>query len=156
MALSVSLPATIARVAPVAPRRSRPADVVPPAAETVSLALTVDAVPAEIAGPGCLQRPLPAPIGARAWLVELAPGGAWPSDPRRDTGAAYFVLDGEVVDGERRHGAGTWVLVRPGRRQRLHSDTGARLLGFHLSAEAFLGAGGDPAALVGELHVPQG
>lgn len=156
MALFVSLPTAIARVAPIAPRRSRPADVVPLAADTVPLALALDAVPGEVAGPGCLRRPLPAPIGARAWLVELAPGGVWPSDPRRDTGAAYVVLDGEVIDGDRRHGAGSWVLVRPGGRHRPRSDTGARLLGFHLTAEAFLGGGGDPAALVGELHVPQG
>ena len=156
MALSVSLPAAVARVAPVAPRRSLPADVVPLAADAGLLALALDAVPAEIAGFGCVRRPLPAPTGARVWLLELAPGGQWPADRSRDTGEACLVLDGELVEGDRRHGPGTWLLFRPGSRQRPHSDTGARLLGFHLTAEAFLGAGGDPAALVGELHVPQG
>lgn len=61
-----------------------------------------------------------------------------------------------MIDDEVRHPAGTQVVFAPGRRHRPRTDTGARLLGFNLEIGAYLGAGGDPAALSGQLHVQQG
>ncbi|MGN6152115.1 MAG: cupin domain-containing protein [Lysobacteraceae bacterium] len=119
-------------------------------------AVAIDDAPAVDLGGGCLRRDLPAPPGVRAWVVEMAPGSLWPRIDRHDTGEAYFVLAGEVIESERRFGAGTQVVFAPGSLHRPRTEIGVRLLGFNLTAEAFLGAGGDPAALVGELHVPQG
>lgn len=121
-----------------------------------ALAVAIDAVEPVAVGEGCLRRNLPAPPGARAWLIELAPGSVWPEADRRDTGEAYFVLSGEVIEDGVHHPAGTQVVFAPGSRHRPRSETGARLLGFHLVADAFLGAGGDPALLSGQLHVQQG
>jgi mannose-6-phosphate isomerase-like protein (cupin superfamily) len=121
-----------------------------------AFAVVADAVEATTIGDGCLRRDLPAPPGARAWLIEMAPGSVWPRFDRHDTGEAYFVLDGEVIEGEMRYPAGTQVVFPPGSRHRPRSETGARLFGFHLAAEAYLGAGGDPDAIVGQLHVQQG
>lgn len=113
-------------------------------------------VPAVEVGPGCLRRDLPAPPGVRAWLVEMTPHSRWPRVDRHDTGEVYFVLEGEVIEGEARHSAGTHVCFAPGSRHRPRSETGARLFGFHLTDAAFLGAGGDPAFVSGELHLPHG
>ncbi len=119
-------------------------------------AVAIDAVPAIAIGDGCARRDLPSPPGARVWLIEMAPGSVWPRIERHDTGETYVVLSGEVIEGDVRHAAGTQVVFAPGSRHRPRSDTGARLFGFHLVADAFLGAGGDPSLLSGQLHVQQG
>jgi hypothetical protein len=127
-----------------------------PLFSSVPIAIAIDDAPAVDLGGGCQRRDLPAPPGMRAWVVEMAPGSVWPRIDRHDTGEAYCVLAGEVIESDRRFGAGTQVVFAPGSRHRPRTEIGVRLLGFHLTADAFLGAGGDPAALVGELHVPQG
>lgn len=86
----------------------------------------------------------------------MAPGSEWPRMDRHDTGEACFVLDGEVINDGVRHPAGTQIVFAPGSRHRPRTDIGARLLGFNLEIGAYLGAGGDPAALSGQLHVQQG
>lgn len=43
------------------------------------------------------------------------------------------MLSGEVIEGERRHGAGSYVVFAPGSRHRPRSDTGARMLGINLA-----------------------
>jgi hypothetical protein len=105
---------------------------------------------------GCRRRALPAPPGARAWLIEMAPGSAWPRAERTDTGETCLVIDGEAIEGEARYPAGTQVVFAPGSVLRLRTDTGARLFGFSLEPEAYLAAGGDPATLSGRLHLQQG
>ena len=121
-----------------------------------AVAVAADGIEAIVVGEGCLRRDLPAPPGAHAWLLEMAPGSEWPRMDRHDTGEACFVLGGEVIEGDVRHPAGTQVVFAPGSRHRPRTDTGARLLGFNLDIRAYLGAGGDPAALSGQLHVQQG
>ena len=120
------------------------------------IAVAAESIEAMVVDAGCLRRELPAPPGARAWLVEMAPGSEWPRVDRHDTGEACFVLSGEVIEGDARHPAGTQVVFAPGSRHRLRTETGAVLLGFNLEIGAYLGAGGDPAALSGQLHVQQG
>lgn len=117
--------------------------------------LATDAPAVEV-GPGCVRRDLPSPPGARAWLVEMAPGSRWPRVDCHDTGEVYFVLEGEVIEDETRHGAGTHVCFPPGSRHRPRTETGTRLLGFNVTPDAFLGAGGDPSFIFGDLHVPHG
>jgi ChrR Cupin-like domain len=119
-------------------------------------AVAVEGIEAVAVGEGCLRRDLPAPPGARVWLVEMAPGSEWPRSDRHDTGEAYFVLSGEVIEGDARYPAGTQVVFAPGSRHRPRTDSGTRLLGFNLDVGAYLGAGGDPAMLSGQLHVQQG
>ena len=121
-----------------------------------AVAVAAGGIEAIVVGEGCLRRDLPAPPGARAWLVEMAAGSEWPRIDRHDTGEAYFVLSGEVIEGDVRHPAGTQVVFAPGSRHRPRTDTGTCLLGFNLDVGAYLGAGGDPAALSGQLHVQQG
>lgn len=124
-------------------------------------AVAADAVEAIAIAPGGERRALPAAPGARAWRIDLAPGAVWPGAGPGDTGATCVVLEGEVLQGEStaaagRHPAGTVLVFPPGGRPPLRSETGARLFGVQLSAEAFLGAGGDPAALGRQLHLQQG
>lgn len=119
-------------------------------------AVIADELPQLQLGAGCVRRNLPSPPGARAWLVEMAPGAEWPWADRLDTGEAYYVLSGEVIEGDARHRAGTQVLFAPGTRHRPRSDIGARLLGFHLEPDAYLGAGGNPETMFGRLHLQQG
>ena len=58
-----------------------------------AVAVVADGIEAIVVGEGCLRRDLPAPPGARAWLMEMAPGSEWPRMDRHDTGEAYFVLE---------------------------------------------------------------
>lgn len=120
------------------------------------IASSVEAMTPILVGEGCVRRDLPAPPGARAWWVDMAPGSTWPTVDHHDTGEAYFVLSGEVVEGDARYPAGTQVVFAPGSRHRPSTVIGARLLGFNLEADAFLGAGGDPVTLTGRLHLQQG
>lgn len=102
------------------------------------------------------RHPLPAPPGARAWRVVMTPGSAWPRAERTETGEIWLVLDGEAIEGDARYPAGTQIVFAPGSLHRLRTEIGARLFGFGLDIGAYLGAGGDPAALSGQLHVQQG
>jgi hypothetical protein len=134
------------------PPRQRVAAVTPLPSQSVD----AEALPPMLLGSGCVRRALPAPPGARAWLVDMAPGSEWPWIDRAETGEAYFVLQGEVIDDGVCHPAGTQVVISPGGRHRPRSETGARLVGFHLEPDAFLGAGGNPDVLIGRLHLQQG
>lgn len=144
--------ASLRRGTTTEPVRQRVASVTPLPSQSVD----AEALPPMLLGSGCVRRALPAPPGARAWLVDMAPGSEWPWIDRAETGEAYFVLQGEVIDDEVRHPAGTQVVISPGGRHRPRSETGARLVGFHLEADAFLGAGGNPDVLIGRLHLQQG
>jgi hypothetical protein len=140
------------RASMIEPSGQRVAAVTPLPSQSVD----TEALPPMLLGSGCVRRALPAPPGARAWLVDMAPGSEWPWIDRAETGEAYFVLQGEVIDDGVRHPAGTQVVISPGGRHRPRSETGARLVGFHLEPDAFLGAGGNPDVLIGRLHLQQG
>lgn len=97
-------------------------------------ALRVDDVPAIEVGPGCLRRDLPSNAGVRVWIVDMAPGSRWPHVDHHDTGEEFYVLDGEVIEGDARYGAGTYVTFAPGSEHRPHTESGVRLYGFNLVA----------------------
>ncbi len=79
--------------------------------------------------PGIVRRRLPASEYARGWLIDFAPGTQWPETDVHATEERYYVLSGEVIEGEERHGPGTYVVFAPGSRHRPRTDTGARMLG---------------------------
>lgn len=79
--------------------------------------------------PGIVSRKVGITGHARGWLVDFAPGSEWPETDVHATEERYYVLSGEMIEGEERHGAGTYVVFAPGSRHRPRSESGARLLG---------------------------
>lgn len=119
-------------------------------------AFPIDALPATEVGPGCTRRDLPAGPGLRMWVVDMAPGAQWPRLDHHETGESYYVISGEVIEGEARHGAGTYVYFAPDSRHRPHTETGVRLIGVNLGYAAFLAAGGSPESITHCYHPTQG
>ncbi|MGO4223375.1 cupin domain-containing protein [Lysobacter sp. TAF61] len=119
-------------------------------------ALSIDAVPAIEVGPGCLRRDLPAGPGLRMWVVEMAPGAEWPVLDHHETGESYYVISGEVIEGESRHGAGTYVYFAPDSRHRPRTETGVQMIGVNLRYASFLAAGGSPESITHCYHPTQG
>ena len=62
-------------------------------------------------------------------MLRFEPGAAYPAH-RHPGGEEYFVLEGELQDGARRYGAGTYVYHPPGSAHRPASASGATLLVF--------------------------
>jgi hypothetical protein len=110
-------------------------------------AIRIDEAEAVEVGEGCLRRALPGVAAVRVWVVDMAPGAQWPHVDRHDTGESYYVVSGEVIEGEVRHGAGTYVSFAPGSRHQPRTETGVRLIGFNASEAAFVASGGDERAL---------
>lgn len=127
-----------------------------PATRADMQALDIDQVPALEVGEGCLRRDLPAGPGVRVWVVDMAPGAQWPVLDHHETGEWYYVIHGEVIEGQARHGAGTYVYFAPDSRHRPHTETGVRLIGMNLGDAAFLAAGGSPESIVHCYHPTQG
>ncbi|MFG2146146.1 cupin domain-containing protein [Streptomyces sp. NPDC048696] len=84
---------------------------------------------AVVIAPGIVQRRVGRTGHARGWLVDFEPGSEWPEVDFHTTEERYYVLSGEVIEGEERHGAGTYVVFAPGSRHRPRSESGARMLG---------------------------
>ena len=91
----------------------------------------IDEVPAVEVGPGCVRRDLPSLASFRAWVVEMTPGSEWPRVDVHDTGEVFLVLEGEVIEGDRRFGPGTYVLFDRGTVHRPRTESGVRLFGFN-------------------------
>ncbi|MEU6378201.1 cupin domain-containing protein [Streptomyces sp. NPDC046909] len=89
-----------------------------------------DDVEPERVAPGILRRRLPRTAHARGWLIDFAPGTQWPDVDVHATEERYYVLSGEVIEGEERHGPGSYVVFAPGSSHRPRSEKGARMLGF--------------------------
>lgn len=92
---------------------------------------TDDVTPHEVV-PGILRRRLPGTAYARGWLIEFAAGTEWPEVDVHTGEERYYVLSGEVIEGEERHGPGTYVVFAAGSEHRPRTDTGARMLGISL------------------------
>lgn len=91
-----------------------------------------DVAPIEV-GPGCYRRDLPGTPGVRVWIVDMDPGSRWPYvDQHDEMGEEFYVVSGEVIEGNDRFGAGTYVFFRPNSRHQPRTETGVRLFGFNL------------------------
>jgi hypothetical protein len=84
-------------------------------------------------GPGCLRRDLPSSGPVRAWFVDIAPGAMWPYvDRHGEFGECVVVIRGEMIEEDRRYGAGSYLFYGPNSRHQPRSETGVRLFGFNL------------------------
>ena len=92
-----------------------------------------DVAPVEVA-PGITRRNLTSTPHARGWLIDFGPGTTWPAVDHHPTEERYYVLEGEVIDGDETYPAGTYVTFAPGSSHRPHTTTGARMLGINLAA----------------------
>ena len=128
----------------------------PAPAHPAMQAWAIDAVPALQVGEGCTRRDLPAGPGVRVWVVDMAPGAQWPVLDHHETGESYYVIAGEVIEGQARFGPGTYVYFAPDTRHRPHTETGVRVIGMNLGYSAFLAAGGSPESITHCYHPTQG
>ncbi len=119
-------------------------------------AMQIDDVAVIEIGDGCTRRDLPSNPGVRVWVVEMAPGAQWPYVDHHDTGESFYVISGEVIEGESRYGAGTYVAFAPDSRHRPRTESGVRLIGLNVSSTAFLAAGGNPDSITHHFHPTQG
>ena len=86
-----------------------------------------------VIGPGCYRRDLPSQGAVRVWVVDITAGNQWPYvDHHDESGEEVFVVSGELIEGERRFGPGTYVLFGPGSSHQPRTETGVRLFGFNL------------------------
>lgn len=93
-----------------------------------------------IVGPGCLRRDLPNAGGLRVWIVEMAPGAEWPHVDHHDAyGEQVLVIDGEMIEGDRRIGPGSFLNFAANSSHRPRTETGVRLFGVNAT-------GGDPTS----------
>lgn len=94
-----------------------------------------DHVQPVVVGPGCLRRDLPTAGGLRAWVVDMEPGAEWPHvDQHDEFGEEVFVVSGEMIEGERRVGPGSYLLFGPHSAHRPRTETGVRLFGVNVIA----------------------
>lgn len=85
-------------------------------------------------GPGLAVRTLPATAHARAWVLDFAPGSRWMEVDHHATEEIFYVLTGELIDADRVHRAGDYVVMPAGTSHRPHTTTGATLLVISLAA----------------------
>ncbi|HET9450860.1 MAG TPA: cupin domain-containing protein [Aggregicoccus sp.] len=70
----------------------------------------------------------------RVWAVDMAPGSQWPHVDFHEAGEEVYVVSGELIEGERRFGPGTYLSFAPGSSHQPRTESGVRLLGFNLVA----------------------
>lgn len=93
--------------------------------------MRIDEVARIEVGEGCWRRDLPSVAGVRAWIVEMAPGSVWPKVDEHPDGEDVYVLEGEMIEGERRFAAGSYLHFAPGSSHRPRTETGLRLIGWN-------------------------
>ena len=97
-------------------------------------AVAVDSVAPIEVGPGCWRRDLPSREGLRLWIVDMAPGAQWPHVDQHDGGGEdVLVVNGELIEGDARHGPGTYLNFAPDSAHQPRTETGVRLFGINLA-----------------------
>jgi hypothetical protein len=91
-----------------------------------------DIAPLKI-GPGCYRRDLPGPSGARMWIVDMEPGARWPyEDQHGEQGEQVWIVSGDLVEGERCFGPGTYLSFGPHSAHQPRTERGVRLFGINV------------------------
>ena len=70
----------------------------------------VDELPEVVVAPGVVRRGLIATDFVRGWIIDFAPGSEWPQIDVHEGEERYFVLSGEIIEGDLRYTAGTHVV----------------------------------------------
>lgn len=96
--------------------------------------LHIDEAETQEVGPGIVRRRLQRTEYARGWLIDFAPGAEWPVVDHHAAEERYYVLSGEVIEGEERHGPGAYVVFAPGSSHRPRTEVGAQILGITVRA----------------------
>jgi len=87
----------------------------------------------EMVGEGCYRYDLPEANGIRPWVVDIEAGAMWPQIDRHDaTGESVFVVEGELIEGERRFGPGTFLQFGAFSEHQPRSESGVRLFGYNV------------------------
>jgi hypothetical protein len=95
--------------------------------------LNVDEVEPIKIGPGCYRRDLPTVGPLRAWVVDMDQGAEWPLvDHHGEHGEEVLIVSGELIDGDQRYPAGSYLLYGPHSSHRPRTETGVRLFGINL------------------------
>ncbi|MEV0090848.1 cupin domain-containing protein [Streptomyces sp. NPDC050738] len=79
-------------------------------------------------GAGLSVRELPSTAQASSWVLDFAPGSQWMEVDHHSSEEHFYVLSGELHDGDRLHRAGDYVVMAAGTSHRPYSETGASLL----------------------------
>lgn len=85
---------------------------------------------------GIVRRDLQETDYARGWIIDFAPGTQWPAIDHHDSEERYFVLSGEVVDGDEVYPAGSYVVFPAGSQHQPRSEVGATMLGINIRVQA--------------------
>jgi hypothetical protein len=93
----------------------------------------VDELPELVVAPGVVRRGLIATDFARGWIIDFAPGSEWPQIDVHEGEERYFVLSGEIIEGDLRYTAGTHVVFDHGSSHRPRSDVGCRIIGLNIT-----------------------
>jgi mannose-6-phosphate isomerase-like protein (cupin superfamily) len=84
---------------------------------------------------GIVRRSLLSTDHASGWLIEFAPGTQWPAVDHHDTEERYFVLSGEVIDGQETYPAGSYVVFPAGSHHQPRTEVGASMLGINIRVQ---------------------
>ena len=101
-----------------------------------TIAIDVDSIEPEVVGPGCTIRTLTLDAHHEMWVADIEAGAEWPEVDHHDGPELVVVVSGEVIEGTRPHGPGTFLAFGPGSSHRPRSESGVRLVGVNLSTSA--------------------
>lgn len=97
-------------------------------------AILIEDIDPIVVGPGCSRRDLPGTSNVRVWVVDMEPNSEWPRIDEHDQhGEEVYIVSGELIEGENRFTAGTYLFFKPGSSHKPRTEKGVRLFGFNLT-----------------------